>query len=536
MSRITRSTAVLSAALLATGVAAALNKSAPAAAEAAYVYAAPDGSGISCSQPRPCSLTQAQQRERHILETDEALAKDVVVQLADGTYRLSASLRFAPADSGRNGHRVYWEAAPGAHPVLSGAVRVTGWTLTDPAKNVWSAPVPADLDTRQVYVDGTEAPIAQTTPAEQNVSFAAASGGYTTTPDWGAQLQDQIGAAALRRVEFVYTGKNGAWTQSRCRIDSVDGSNVQMQQPCWTNITSRPVFSQASGGLPNMKAGTPPTRIENAYPFLHPGQWFLDREQHVLDYVPTADQDMSRLDVEAPRLTSLVTGTGTLDNPVRDITFSGLTFADATWNDPSTNVGFADVQDNLRLTGDDPSHPQATCTFGTPPGTCPFGSLTREPGNVQWHAAHDITFSGNTLHPARRGRPGVRVRQPAQHGRGQRLHEHCRQRADTRGHDRSAPLGRERGRPRDQFLRHDRQQPDPVGRRGLPKRGCHHGVLHTAHPGGAQRHPQRAVHGHQPRCGAGTCRQRGPPGQHVERQQRQHDQPQSDPQLHAGTQ
>jgi hypothetical protein len=257
---------------LAVGGAAALRAPATAATDAAYVYAAPNGSGVACVEPRPCSLEVAQQRERHILQTDEALAKNVVVQLADGTYRLSAPLQFGPADSGLNGHRVIWTAAPDAHPVLSGALHVTGWTLTDPANNVWSAPVPADLDTRQVYVDGVEAPIAQTTPGEEHVSFAAAAGGYTTTPDWGAQLQDLIGTAALRQVEFVYTGKNGAWTQSRCRIDSVAGSTVQMQEPCWRNITSRPVFTQASGGLPNMKAGTPPTLIENAYPFLHPGQ------------------------------------------------------------------------------------------------------------------------------------------------------------------------------------------------------------------------------------------------------------------------
>jgi hypothetical protein len=392
-----RWTAALSAAALTAGIAVALAPPTAAAPDAAYVYAAPTGAGVACTQPRPCSLLGAQQRERHILTTDEASAKDVVVQLADGTYRLAEPLRFGPADSARNGHRVIWTAAPGAHPVLSGALHVTGWKLTDPANDVWSAPVPADLETRQVYVDGAEAPIAQTTPAEQRVSFAAATGGYTTTPAWGAALQEQIGAAAMRRVEFVYTGGNGAWTQSRCRIDSVTGSTVQMQQPCWTNITSRPVFTQASGGLPNMKAGTAPTRIENAYPFLHPGQWYLDPDQHVLDYVPTPGQDMSRIDVEAPRLTSLVTGTGTLDDPVHDITFAGLTFADATWNDPSSDAGFADVQDNLRLTGDDPSHPQATCTFGTPPGSCPFGSLTREPGNVQWHAAHDITFVGNTF-------------------------------------------------------------------------------------------------------------------------------------------
>jgi F5/8 type C domain/Right handed beta helix region len=384
---------VVGAAVLAGAVPPPSAQARPAAA-ATVVYAAPDGTAAACVAAHPCSIEQAQVKVRKLVTKK---AEDVRVQLAGGTYRLAAPLRFGPADSGRAGHPVTWAAAPGAEPVLSGAVRVAGWHLADPSKNIWQAPVPADLETRQLYVDGVEAPIAQTTPAEQGVTFAPTTGGYTTTPDWGAALQDRIGAANAARVEFVYTAGNGAWTQSRCRIDSVSGATVLMQQPCWRNITSRPVFTQASGGLPSMKPSTPPTRIENAYPFLHPGQWYLDQDQHVLDYIPAAGQDINRLDVEAPRLTALVTGQGSLDQPVHDISFDGLQFAYATWLDPSSPAGFADVQDNLRLTGDDPAHPQATCTFGTPPGSCPFGSLTREPGNVAWSAAHDIRFEGNTF-------------------------------------------------------------------------------------------------------------------------------------------
>jgi hypothetical protein len=379
-------------------VPAAAAASPPPQAPVTVLHVAPDGYGAACAGARPCSVETAQTRVRHILAQGRGRpGRDLVVELADGTYRLAAPLRFGPADSPADGHRVTWTAAPGAHPVLSGARRVTGWQLTDPARNVWSAPVPAGLDTRQIYIDGVEAPIAQTTPAEQGVAFAAADGGYTTTPAWGAELEDRIGAAALSRVEFVYTGRNGAWTQSRCRVDSASGSTLLMQQPCWRNVTARPVFNQASGGLPSMKAGTPPTLIENAYPFLHPGQWFLDLDAHQLDYIPTAGQDIRTLDVEAPQLTSLVTGEGTLDAPVRNLTFAGLQFSYATWLDPSGSAGFADVQDNLRLTGADPDHPQATCTFGVPPGTCPFGSLTREPGNVEFSAAHGVVFAGNTF-------------------------------------------------------------------------------------------------------------------------------------------
>ncbi|MEW2176610.1 discoidin domain-containing protein [Streptomyces sp. NPDC005406] len=364
------------------------------------VYASPEGTGPACAVARPCSIETAHQRVRSLLAGRKAddRARDITVRLADGTYRLRKALDFTSEDSGSAGSRVTWTAAPGAHPVLSGAVRMTDWKLHDAGAGIWSAPVPEGVDTRQVYVDGVRAPIAQSTPAEQKLAFTAAPGGYATTPaDWGEQLKTRIGAAAMRGVEFVYTGGNGPWTESRCRIESVDAAKVAMQQPCWGNVTSRPKFNQASGSLPAMSAGRTPTRIENAYPLLHPGQWYLDREQNVLYYVPVAGQDMDELDVEVPRLTSLVTGSGTLNRPVRNITFSGLQFSYATWLDPSSPAGFADVQDNLRITGDDPAHPQATCTFGTPPGTCPFGSWSREPGNVQFTAARDIAFEGNTF-------------------------------------------------------------------------------------------------------------------------------------------
>jgi len=118
------------------------------------VHAAPDGSGTSCAASRPCSLDGAQQYVRTLLASSAGAGENITVELAGGTYRLAAPLSFGPADSGRDGHTVTWTAAPGTRPVLSGATRVTGWTRTDAARNVWSAPVPAGLNTRQVYING----------------------------------------------------------------------------------------------------------------------------------------------------------------------------------------------------------------------------------------------------------------------------------------------------------------------------------------------------------------------------------------------
>jgi hypothetical protein len=60
------------------------------------------------------------------------MSHDIDVWLHDGTYRLSAPWVFRPEDSGVDGHVVRYRALPGAHPVLSGGVVVSGWKLTSP--------------------------------------------------------------------------------------------------------------------------------------------------------------------------------------------------------------------------------------------------------------------------------------------------------------------------------------------------------------------------------------------------------------------
>ena len=109
-----------------TVIAAALIPLGAQAAPATTYYVSPDGTGTACSVGQPCSITQAKTAVRAI---NDSMTGDIVVQLADGTYRLTAPLTFTSADSGTNGHTVTWQAAPGAHPVITGAQRVTGWTL-----------------------------------------------------------------------------------------------------------------------------------------------------------------------------------------------------------------------------------------------------------------------------------------------------------------------------------------------------------------------------------------------------------------------
>ena len=113
-----------------------------------------------------------------------------------------------------------WSAAPGAHPVISGATRVTDWTASSPS-GVWSASVPAASASRQLYVDGTEAPVAQATPSQLHFAggWKGSATGYDLSADPAAlALFSALTPAQLQQVEFDYPGGNGAWTDSKCRV------------------------------------------------------------------------------------------------------------------------------------------------------------------------------------------------------------------------------------------------------------------------------------------------------------------------------
>jgi hypothetical protein len=131
----------------------------------------PSGDG---SQGNPFNtIEDAQQAVRAVLAQPGALTKDIVVNIGDGTYQLPATLSFDASDSGRDGHTVYYQAVPGAHPEISGGMGVTGWTQVAnpgitlaPGAQLWQANVGLGVDSRQLYIDGQRAVLAETNNAE----------------------------------------------------------------------------------------------------------------------------------------------------------------------------------------------------------------------------------------------------------------------------------------------------------------------------------------------------------------------------------
>ena len=349
-----------------------------------FVHPGGHGTGSGTSADPYTSLTAARDGLRSRLASMDT---DAHVVLGDGTYTLSAPLTLTAEDSGHGGHRVSYEAAAGAHPVISGGYQVGGWKREPGSGAIWSAPVPASLNVRQLYVNGARAQEAQGTLP---VTLTRTPTGYTAS---STALDGWRNPAS---IEFVYPSGPSNWTESRCRVASITGTAITMSQPCWQNTTLRttPGTALAISGF-NQPLGKA-YLATNAYELMtEPGQWYLDQSAHRMYYVPLPGQDMARATVIAPQLQTLVSSAGTSAAPIHDIAFRGITFSYATWLEPSSTNGYSAFQAGTYLTGANAYRLQGACD--SPHAGCPYAAYDQIPGNVSF--AHDqrITFSGNTF-------------------------------------------------------------------------------------------------------------------------------------------
>lgn len=347
-----------------------------------HYYVAANGSGGACTSDAPCSLTQAQTAVR--ASASSGMQGDILVELADGVYRLPAPLVFTEADSGTNGHTVTWQAATGAHPVLSGGEQITGWAVSEPGKNIWKAPAPGTFASRQLYVDGK---IATRSRLKIDSRLSFTSSGLTFSD---SSLSFLNSAAQQSRIELHVVGD---WTDHYAPVQSIANNTATMVQPAWKNnswgwdtITS-PFGSSNPNGQPSY--------IENAYELLNaPGQWYQDTAAGVLYYIPLSGEDMTKVDVELPQTQAIVVVAGSsYDTKAQNLTFSGLTFSHTSWLNPSTSDGYACQQTNTFIHGD-----------GTPefPNGYPEFEATRSrwwqmPAAVQVSVATNVSFVGDTF-------------------------------------------------------------------------------------------------------------------------------------------
>ena len=348
------------------------------APSAPRVTAAATAAETGSAQQPFTSIAQAAQSAHQL-----SASSDVVVHLAAGKYQLTQPLTFTSADAGQNGHTISYAGAAGQATVMSGSAPVTGWTLQNQSSNIWVASVGTGVNTRQLYVNGAEAPRAAISVPRSDFTFT--STGLTIT---SSSLNYLAGLTDQNQIEVESVD---SFTDRYAPVASISGSTITMQQPAWANNNwGYDVMAQPFEG------GT--MYLENNYSFLQQaGQWYLDSPTGQLFYKAAAGQNPNNLDIELPKTQTLVKVSGSYSSPVSGLSFTNVTFTGTTWLGPSGPNGYADQQNGAFITGTWSQPSFGSCFSG-----CQLFEATRQdwdqmPAAVQVSAATGITFSGDTF-------------------------------------------------------------------------------------------------------------------------------------------
>ena len=318
-------------------------------------YLSPDGSDKNpgtYSAPFK-TIARAQMEIKKLKKQSERPKGDITVHVRGGIYGLNSTIEFGPDDSGVDNFRVIYKAFEDEKPVISGGKVLQDWEQVE-GTNIWKAPAPGIGGTRELYVNG------------QLATIAKGMGKEVKTKGWGKPDDPGIEKAKLLKTYNTYQGelpvyagyqagdayqhmakwKNKSdieavylqsWTYVICPVDSITEENngvfIKMRMPCFKD-------AQIKGGV---QVGDP-SYFQNALELLdEPGEWYFDRQAGEIYYMPRDGENMGNAEVVVPILEQLLSLEGTLQDPVKNITFEGLEFRYGTFVKPGTH-GFAEIQ------------------------------------------------------------------------------------------------------------------------------------------------------------------------------------------------
>ncbi|MEP4889365.1 MAG: CBM35 domain-containing protein [Aliiglaciecola sp.] len=308
-------------------------------------YVAPDGNDTN-----PGSLTSPFKTLEKARDTvrlvNEDMNEDIYIYIKGGNYPIDTPIEFDSRDSGQNGYSVIYAAYDSEEPVLNGATQVTGWSHH--SGNIYKATLNRDEKLRTLIVNGERAYM-----ASQRVGVTGSWGTYNITagqatwaridgshPDGVTyNLSDLPSISNVTDIEIMNQTKwNTNFVTVRETIIEDDNRVMKFSQP-YAAIAMK----QNWGGFTNSGNHT----LLNAYEFLDDAnEFYFDRSTDTLYYY-TETVNMDTAEVWAPHASGLLNLNGdSKANPVKNITFKGLTFAytEATLPEVAGSAGKSTVQ------------------------------------------------------------------------------------------------------------------------------------------------------------------------------------------------
>ena len=291
-----------------------------AARDDADLYVATDGHDDNPGTKERPLATFAGARDAVRALKQAGVRKDITVLIRGGTYTLTEPVVFGVEDAGTKEQFITYAAYPGERPIFSGGRAIGGWTAAEDGK--WTAELPQVKAGRwffqQLFVDGERRPRARH-PNEGFLRVSAAGPDDHTSFQFHTGDLQRYTKRADSQLVFLHD-----WSVSRVGIERVDLDTrmVTLTDPIGSKGHR---FFRISGFEPH-----PRYYVEHVPEILdRAGEWYLDRAQGVLSYLPHAAEAMNRVEVVAPVLDSLIVirGDAAKNRQVEKLRFTGLEFS-----------------------------------------------------------------------------------------------------------------------------------------------------------------------------------------------------------------
>lgn len=288
-------------------------------------------------KPGAYSIEKALQQAREERRLNNAT--DICLRLQEGVYQLNQPITIRPED---NGTRIVADGKV----TISGGVSISGWKKKG---KCYVADVPdfngRPLEFRQLWVNGKKAVRARDVDDfEQMFRIRSVDKANETI---------YVPAKAVKKIinaKYPEMVLHEMWCIANLRIKNIkiqgDSAAVTFHQPESHVHFMHPWPSP----MVTTDGHNSAFYLTNAKELLDSeGEWYLDARASKLYYIPRKGEYMGSAEVIAPAVETLVQVAGTPDEPVKDVTFEGITFSYATWMRPSVS-GHAPLQAGMYMT------------------------------------------------------------------------------------------------------------------------------------------------------------------------------------------
>lgn len=287
-------------------------------------------------KPGAYTIEKALQQAREARRLDKAT--DICLRLEAGTYNLNQPIIIRPED---NGTRIVADG----NAVISGGVKISGWKKEG---KYYVASVPdfngRPLEFRQMWVNGKKTVRARDVEDFEDM--------FRIRNIDKAKETLYVPAEAVKKImnaQYAEMVLHEMWCVANLRIKDIkiqgDSAVVTFHQPESHVHFMHPWPSP----MVTTDGHNSPFYLTNAKELLDTeGEWYLDARASKLYYIPRKGENMKSAEVIVPAVETLLKVEGTPDNPVKDVTFEGVTFSHATWMRPSVS-GHAPLQAGMYM-------------------------------------------------------------------------------------------------------------------------------------------------------------------------------------------